>query len=161
MTRRTILILAAFAGLASPRAHAQGFSGSQQVPASAFNNGTFRAMTPADSVTIYQPSNSGSIYGIRLSDFASAQDLAAANATIGRTRVLLVQGVALAGAFNIAPPNPGDRFAVSFGTAGFQGEAAGSVGLSYRLTPSVTLFGGYAQSAGPALVKGGLSISLP
>ena len=95
-----------------------------------------------------------------LGAFASARDILATNQALGRSRGLMLQGIAMASAFNIAPPNPGDRFSLNFGTASYLGEVAGSFSLAYRVTPQAMLYGGIAQGAGQSVLKGGLSISL-
>lgn len=69
------------------------------------------------------------------------------------------EGIALAGAINVLPPNPGDRFAVSFGGAGYDGTGAGSVAVSARINESTIAYVGYARGATQNLVKGGVGFS--
>lgn len=69
------------------------------------------------------------------------------------------EGIALAGAINILPPNPGDRFAVSFGGAGYDGAGAGSVAISARIDESTLAYVGYARGPTQNLVKGGIGFS--
>ncbi|WP_449411762.1 YadA-like family protein [Methylobacterium komagatae] len=69
------------------------------------------------------------------------------------------EGIALAGAINVIAPNPGDRFAVSIGGAGYDGVGAGSVAVSMRINESTLAYVGYARGATQNLVKGGLGIS--
>lgn len=72
----------------------------------------------------------------------------------------LSEGVALAGSFNIVPPNPGDRFSVSIGGAGFNGYGAGSIAFAARINEQATVFVGYARSQSENLIKGGASLSI-
>jgi hypothetical protein len=72
----------------------------------------------------------------------------------------LAQGIAMAGAFNIVPPNPGDRFSVSIGGAGFDGYGAGSLSFAARVDERTILYLGYARSQTQNLVKGGASFSI-
>ncbi|KQO66051.1 hypothetical protein ASF22_05125 [Methylobacterium sp. Leaf87] len=69
------------------------------------------------------------------------------------------EGIALAGAINVLPPNPGDRFAVSFGGAGYDGTGAGSVAISARINESTLAYIGYARGPTQNLVKGGVGFS--
>ncbi len=69
------------------------------------------------------------------------------------------EGVALAGSINVLPPNSGDRFAVSFGGAGYDGAGAGSISVSARLREDVIAYGAVARGPSQTLVKGGLGIS--
>ena len=71
----------------------------------------------------------------------------------------LREGVAMAGSFNVMMPNPGDRFAISVGGAGYAGTGAGSIAASARLTEDVTAYIGYARSSNENMVKGGLGVS--
>ena len=67
----------------------------------------------------------------------------------------------MAGSFTIIPPNAGDRFSISLGGSGFDGESAGSVTATYRVAERVFLFGGYARSYGMNMIKAGISFSIP
>lgn len=69
------------------------------------------------------------------------------------------EGIALAGSINVLPPNPGDRFAVSFGGAGYAGAGAGSVAVSARLDESTLAYVGVARGATQTLIKGGVGFS--
>lgn len=69
------------------------------------------------------------------------------------------EGIALAGSINVLPPNPGDRFAVSFGGAGYDGAGAGSVAVSARLRDDIIAYGAVARGPTQTLVKGGFGIS--
>ncbi|MCP1558593.1 hypothetical protein M2440_002923 [Methylorubrum extorquens] len=69
------------------------------------------------------------------------------------------EGIALAGSINVLPPNPGDRFAVSFGGAGYDGAGAGSVAFSARLDESTLAYVGVARGPTQTLVKGGVGLS--
>jgi hypothetical protein len=123
----------------------------------------------------------GTTYAISVKDFATNADLnnavAQVNAQIAgltqqiknltnqlnysaaQDRARAAQGVALAGAFTILPPEPGDRFSISVNGAGFAGQGAGSVSATYRVADKVLLYGGYARSNQYNMVKGGLSLS--
>lgn len=72
----------------------------------------------------------------------------------------LNEGIAMAGSFNIMMPNPGDRFAISAGGAGYAGAGAGSVAASARISEDVIAYLGYARSANQNMVKGGIGISI-
>lgn len=72
----------------------------------------------------------------------------------------LNEGIAMAGSFNIMTPNPGDRFALSAGGAGYAGTGAGSIAASARITEDVIAYVGYARSANQNMVKGGIGISI-
>lgn len=69
------------------------------------------------------------------------------------------EGIALAGAVNVIAPNPGDRFAVSVGGAGYDGTGAGSVALSMRIDEDTLAYVGYARGPTQNLVKGGIGMS--
>jgi hypothetical protein len=71
----------------------------------------------------------------------------------------LAQGVALASALTVMPPNAGDRFALTVSGAGFDGRGAGAISGTYRVNEDVLVFGGYARSADQNLVKGGATFS--
>lgn len=79
---------------------------------------------------------------------------------IRRQNSFLSQGIAMASAIEILPPNPGDRFAVNVGGAGYNGQGAGSVSVTVRLADNVLGYVGYGRSLNQNLVKGGLSISI-
>jgi hypothetical protein len=72
----------------------------------------------------------------------------------------LAQGIAMTGAFNIVPPNPGDRFSVSVGGAGFDGYGAGAIGFAARVSEQAVVYVGYARGQTQNLVKGGASFSI-
>lgn len=76
-----------------------------------------------------------------------------------RLRNRFAEGVALAGSINVLPPDPGDRFAVSFGGAGYDGTGAGSVAVSVRIDESTLAYVGYARAPTQNLVKGGIGFS--
>ncbi|WP_162241571.1 YadA-like family protein [Methylobacterium sp. Leaf117] len=71
----------------------------------------------------------------------------------------LNEGIALSSALTIMPPNPGDRFALTVGGAGFNGRGAGAITGTYRVNESMMVFGGYARSETQNLVKGGATFS--
>lgn len=69
------------------------------------------------------------------------------------------EGIALAGAINVLPPNPGDRFAISFGGAGYGGAGAGSISVSTRINENTIAYLGYARGPTQNFVKGGVGFS--
>lgn len=69
------------------------------------------------------------------------------------------EGIALAGSINVLPPNPGDRFAVSLGGAGYDGTGAGSIAVSARLREDIIAYGAVARGPSQTLVKGGVGMS--
>lgn len=79
---------------------------------------------------------------------------------IGATTNKLYQGVSLAAAMTLIPPNPGDRFSVSFGSADFAGKKALSGTFAYRVTGRTLLYAGYARSSSEDLAKAGVSFSI-
>lgn len=163
MPRIALLLLASLvlASSASNAQSQQSFGGSTQLHPNAYNNGgPTGPINPAQDFLLVAQPPLGNTYALHLGDFASAQDLASTNAAIGRNRVLMLQGVALASAFNVTPPNPGDRFSLNFGAAAFQGEAAGSVSVAWQVLPRAMLYTGVAQSSGQTVMKGGMSFSL-
>lgn len=82
------------------------------------------------------------------------------DSAIRRQNSFLSQGIAMASAIEILPPNPGDRFAVNVGGAGYNGQGAGSVSVTVRVADNVLGYVGYGRSLNQNLVKGGLSISI-
>jgi hypothetical protein len=58
----------------------------------------------------------------------------------------LYEGIALTSALTILPPNPGDRFSVTFGGSGFNGYGAGAITATARLSSNIIGFAGYARS---------------
>lgn len=86
-------------------------------------------------------------------------DLAGIANRIDRLSNRFAEGIALAGSINVLPPNPGDRFAVSFGGAGYDGAGAGSVAVSARLREDIIAYGAVARGPTRTLVKGGLGLS--
>ena len=98
----------------------------------------------------------GSGYTLPLSAFASQQDLSNG---LSQLRSRIDQGVSLSAAMTIVPPNPGDRFSLTFGGAGYDSEAAGAATATHRAADRILLFGGYGRSASQNLFKGGVSFS--
>ncbi|MCE4223392.1 hypothetical protein HCU64_06480 [Methylobacterium sp. C25] len=103
---------------------------------------------------------------ISIDQFASAQQLRDQQARqdqfaffMRRDFDRLSQGIALASALTVMPPNPGDRFAVTVSGAGFDGRGAGSISGTYRVREDILVFGGYARSETQNLVKGGATFS--
>lgn len=160
----TVSVLLMIAG----SAQAQNFNftgngsfGSQLAGAPVIPNNTFLYGTGPD------PSNGGAqVFSfIRLSDLQqsiqgpTAQGLVTIANRLDRLADRFREGIALAGAINVLPPNPGDRFAVSFGGAGYDGSGAGSVAVSARINESTIAYVGYARGATQNLVKGGVGFS--
>jgi hypothetical protein len=80
---------------------------------------------------------------------------------INQNRSSASQGIALAGAMTIIPPNPGDRFSLTISGAGFDSQGAGAVSGSYRVAERVLLSAGYGRSSNFNFAKGGVSFSFP
>jgi hypothetical protein len=77
-----------------------------------------------------------------------------------RNQQRLYEGLSLSSALTIVPPNPGDRFSITFGGSGFNGYGAGAVTATARLSSNVIGFAGYARSESENLFKGGVSFSI-
>ena len=58
-----------------------------------------------------------------------------------------------------AIPNPGGRFALRLNTAGFSGQAGGSVGFSYALNSTARISINYGQGSSISVVSGGMNFS--
>lgn len=163
-------IVAAFVGLAVSAGASQaqnlnftsnGSLRQQLDGAPVIPNNTFLSATGPD------PSNGGNqaFSFIRLSDLQQSIQgptslglITIAN-RLDRLADRFREGIALAGAINVLPPNPGDRFAVSFGGAGYDGSGAGSVAVSARINESTIAYVGYARGPTQNLVKGGVGFS--
>ena len=174
------MFLTAALTLWAASANAQGFSGYTVSPVGNTFNGSF-AGAPLASDAIFVTRGTfngpGNTSALPLGAFASQADIQALSARIdagnGPASAALVtiasrldrladrfhEGIALAGAVNVLPPNPGDRFAVSFGGAGYDGAGAGSVAVSARLNESTIAYVGYARGPTQNLVKGGVGFS--
>ncbi len=79
---------------------------------------------------------------------------------LSRQNRFFSEGIAMASSIEVLPPNPGDRFSINLGGAGYNNQAAGSVSVSVRLTESMLGYVGYARSLNQNLVKGGFSLSI-
>ncbi len=66
---------------------------------------------------------------------------------------------AVSAAMKDAIPNTGDRFAIRLNAAGFEGHAAGAVGVSWNVTDSARLHLNYGQGRSQGIVSGGLNLS--
>ena len=77
-----------------------------------------------------------------------------------RSQQRLYEGISLSSALTVVPPNPGDRFSITFGGSGFSGYGAGAVTATARLSSNVIGFAGYARSQSENLFKGGVSFSI-
>ncbi len=167
-------ILAATLMIAASAAQAQGFTGyTYDPPNQIFFGLAGQPVLPTDVVTVSRITpNGGSMSGtLPLSAFASSNDIAALGSGANSNALVAIasrldqainrfrEGIALAGAINVLPPNPGDRFAVSFGGAGYDGAGAGSVALSVRIDESTLAYVGYARGPTQNLVKGGIGFS--
>ena len=89
-----------------------------------------------------------------------AAELENTNQQISQLNSKLNQGISMASALTVLPPNPGDRFSITFGGSGFNGYSAGAVTATARLSSDVIGYAGYARSLNENLVKGGVSISI-
>lgn len=157
--------------------HAQTFQGTTTAPylpsytgVSRFDTGSARPLDPnQDLVAVSRVGPPSFMYCCGLGDvttsyvplsaFASSADVAQLTYFMRRDAQRVSEGIALASALTVLPPEPGDRFAVTVSAAGFDSEVAGSVSVSYRPAPGVILFGGYARSQTQNLYKGGASFS--
>src|SRR5947207_263510 len=88
---------------------------------------------------------------IPLTAFSSAQD-ARFNALNAEVSKALEIG-AVAAAMKDAIPNTGDRFAIRLNAAGFEGYAAGAVGVSWNFTDRARLSLNYGQSRSQSVVS--------
>jgi hypothetical protein len=128
-------------------------------------------------IGLYGPNSSQCCYAMSVQDFANntynasasytnslfAQQIAElenTNQQIAQLYSKFDQGISLAAALTVLPPNPGDRFSITFGGSGFNGSGAGAVTATARLSSNVIGFAGYARSQNENLVKGGVSISI-
>jgi hypothetical protein len=89
-----------------------------------------------------------------------SQDVGNLSTLIDRDNEALSAGIAMASALTILPPNPGDRFSLTFGGAGFNGQGAGAITATARLSENALIFVGYARSQAQYLIKGGISFSI-
>ncbi|WP_284211432.1 YadA-like family protein [Methylobacterium brachythecii] len=69
------------------------------------------------------------------------------------------EGIALAGAINVLPPEPGRKLNISFGGAGYDGAGAASIAISARISENTIGYVGVAQGPTQTLVKGGFGWS--
>lgn len=123
-----------------------------------FRDGATGTVAPGDGI--------GNRQFVSIDQFASVQQVNALQSReqqfaffMRRDFERLAQGVALASALTVMPPNAGDRFAVTVSGAGFDGRGAGAISGTYRVNEDVLVFGGYARSADQNLVKGGATFS--
>jgi len=89
-----------------------------------------------------------------------AATAAVLDASMQRQAQTLSQGIAMASAMTVLPPNPGDRFSINLGGSGFNGQGAGAITGTARLSDNAVAFFGYARSQSQNLVKGGISFSI-
>ncbi len=164
--RRFLLLLLMLP--ATTAAKAQTFQNYPLNPVNGGFNGSPTGLAqPTDQVLINRLEGGVPRTGsLPLADFASAQDIqslgdrfARWNAFVQRDLSRLSEGVALSNALTIMPPNPGDRYSVTFSGAAFNSNGAGSVSLAYRLTDQSMAFAGYARSRTQNVVKGGVTFS--
>ena len=71
----------------------------------------------------------------------------------------LSEGIALASAITIVPPNPGDRFSFSMAGADYDSQGAGSISFTYRASEQGLFFAGYARRNTQNLGKVGMAFS--
>lgn len=143
------------------------YAGTQPVSQNSYIQVT-PAVTNPDGTTIIL-SGLGLAQNIRLDQFAAAtrtQEDQQVRARLDQLSFFvqrdfqrLSEGIALSSALTIMPPNPGDRFAVTIGGAGFNGRGAGAITGTYRVNEGMMVFGGYARSETQNLVKGGATFS--
>lgn len=138
------------------------YSGTQ--PASYAFVSTFQAPNISAPIAIGDGINNRQY--VSIDQFASSQQVGAVQSRqeqfaffMRRDFDRLAQGIALASALTVMPPNPGDRFALTVSGAGFDGRGAGAISGTYRVSEDVLVFGGYARSADQNLVKGGATFS--
>lgn len=165
--------------LLTSAAHAQGINGFQAAapdpqfpsflysgtqPASYAYVSTFQAPNISAPIAIGDAINNRQY--VSIDQFASSQQVNLVQSRqeqfaffMRRDFDRLAQGVALASALTVMPPNAGDRFAVTVSGAGFDGRGAGAISGTYRVNEDVLVFGGYARSADQNLVKGGATFS--
>ncbi len=110
------------------------------------------------------PYHGGTGATLPLSAFASSDEFRALNAEVTNLNVQLNQmnihmseGIAMASAITIVPPNPGDRFSLSLSDADFNSQNAGSVSATYRVSDQALVYAGYARGNTQNLGKVGLS----
>ena len=102
-----------------------------------------------------------SLQGIPLSYFATSASVANMNQQISSEFSKAYELSAITAAMGDAMPNPGDRFAVRLQTAGFLGQAAGALGLSYNVTDEARLSLNLGQGHSQTVASGGVTFSLP
>ncbi|MBV9826053.1 MAG: hypothetical protein JO001_10285 [Alphaproteobacteria bacterium] len=71
------------------------------------------------------------------------------------------QGVAAVSSLTVVPPNPGDRFSVSFGGGEYGSQGGGGISFAYRPPEAANMmvFGGYSRTLDTNLFKGGIAFS--
>ncbi len=94
-----------------------------------------------------------------LSAFASAGDVQGLSTRMDKMDLRLSEGIALASAITIVPPNPGDRFSFSMAGADYSSQGAGSLSFTYRATDQGLFFAGYARGNTQSLGKVGIAYS--
>ena len=87
------------------------------------------------------------------------QQLAAISIQMQRNVSKLSQGIALASALTIIPPNQEDRYSITFGGTAFNSQGAGSISGTAKINSNALGFVGLARSPSQTLVKGGVSFS--
>jgi hypothetical protein len=105
--------------------------------------------------------------GIPLSYFATGasvtnqinSEIGAINSQMNSQLSRAFQLAAIGASMGDAIPNPGDRFALRLNTAGFSGQAGGSVGFSYALNNTARISINYGQGSSISVVSGGVNFS--
>jgi hypothetical protein len=168
-----IFILSTMAG-----AHAQPWSGNY------IQDGDFSSTTTlfqsslavnpsAQYVSVNNLTNGGAFQGpyfLPLSSFASSAQLAAMSAQVTTQMSNFTVQIAgfekrsaelssLAASFNIMPPNPGDRFSLTFSGAGADSTGALSISGAARISDRALVFAGVARGSTQTMAKGGASLS--
>ena len=91
----------------------------------------------------------------------NTQAIASLNQSVRRAQSHASQGVAAVSSLTVVPPNPGDRFSVSFGGGEYGSQGGGGMSFAYRPpeAENVMVFAGYARTVDSNLFKGGVSFS--
>ena len=132
-----------------------------------------------NALSLAKINGAGSQAILPLSAFASQQDLvqtdqvlssqilqntqaiSSLDQSVRRAQSHASQGIAAVSSLSVIPPNPGDRFSVTFGGGEYGSQGGGGVSFAYRPpeVQSITVFAGYARTVDTNLFKGGVSFS--
>lgn len=91
----------------------------------------------------------------------NTQAIASLNQQVRHAESHASQGIAAVSSLTVVPPNPGDRFSVTFGGGDYGSEGGGGISFAYRPPEmqNMTVFAGYAHTMDANLFKGGVSFS--